>query len=610
MEAYAISGYVSKTRSLGLLLLVPGLIFCLAVSVQAAEEPPGEEGLAYGVQIDGAPSDSLLETLNAISDTIELRGDPPASRAHLRRRVERDKEAFLKALHSQGYYGASLDIQLDDSKHPLLVRFEIDAGPPYALESVSVTAANAREPDAPPLPEPDSLGLQTGRPLRAREVLDAESRLLRAVRELGYPFPTVARREVIVDHATDSATVTFHLDTGRRARFGEARVEGLSSVREGHVRAYLGWTRGDWFKASLLSETQTKLYQTGLFSIVRIKPVDEETDTGHVPVVVDLVEREHRTIAVGLKFYTDTGFETTSRWEHRNIQGLGRKLSFDVEMGQTDQGLGATYVLPFFRRDDQRLIFEAEARREDLDAYLSKRAGGVVALERMLSQRTTGRIGIAYFFDRVTQLDDTENYHLLSLPASIEWTTVEDPLDPAKGTRAIVRAEPFVDVTDLEAHFLKTQGEVSHFIPVGESRDLIVALRTKLGVLVGAERDRIPPDERFYAGGGGSVRGYPYQTISPLVDDDPIGGRSVLEGAVELRRKITETVGFVIFVDGGAVSESSFPEFGSDSFLGAGVGGRYYSPVGPLRLDIAFPLDRRSEIDDSFEIYLSLGQAF
>jgi translocation and assembly module TamA len=163
---------------------------------------------------------------------------------------------------------------------------------------------------------------------------------------------------------------------------------------------------------------------------------------------------------------------------------------------------------------------------------------------------------------------------------------------------------------DPKTVFLKTEATVSHYVPLGESRDFILALRMKLGMIAGAGRDDVPPDERFYAGGGGSVRGYPYRTISPLDDDDPIGGRSLLESSIELRKKVTETFGLVVFVDGGTVSESPYPDFDSEYRLGAGVGGRYYSPIGPLRLDVAIPLNRRSEIDNSFEIYLSLGQAF
>ncbi|MFO7976151.1 MAG: autotransporter assembly complex family protein [Candidatus Hydrogenedentota bacterium] len=575
-----------------------------------ADEQPAETKPVYEAEISGTPSDTILETLKAVSDTLALRDEAPTSRAHLRRRTERDRESFLKVLHSQGYYGARVQVEFDEDAEPLLVHFMVDAGNPYLIKRVAVETVEPRDSDAPSLPEVGALGLQTDEPLRAAEVLNAEARLLGRVKELGYPFPEITEREVLVDHATEEADVTFHLDMGPRLRFGEVRVMGLADVAESFIRTNLGWDEGDWFKASLLSDTQTKLYKTRLFSVVRLEVIDEQTKTGRVPINIELVERKHRTIEAGLRFHTDTGLGALSRWEHRNIQGLGRVFALDVGLGQTEQGLGTLFVIPFYRRDDQRLIFRTEARREDLDAYLSTRLGGMVAIERMLTDHMNGRVGIAYRFDRVEQKADTNSYNLLSFPASIEWTTVDSALDPTTGIRASVLAEPFVELTDPETVFLKTEATLSHYVPVTESRDMILALRMKLGMVTGAGRDAIPPDERFYAGGGGSVRGYPYRTISPLDDDDPIGGRSLIESTIEVRKKITEAIGLVVFVDGGTVSESPYPDFSSDYRLSAGMGARYYSPVGPLRLDVAIPLNRRSEIDNSFEIYVSLGQAF
>lgn len=595
---------------IGFQALALGLLLCCAAARPGAEEQAADTRPAYEAEISGAPSETILETLNTVSDTFALRDQPPASRAHLRRRTERDRESFLKVLHSEGYYGADIQVELDEDGESVLVRFVINAGAPYLIEEVVIEAVGARDSASPPLPEPEALGLQSGQVLRAAKVLNAEATLLEQVKELGYPFPEIARREVVVDHGTETAEITFHLDTGSRMRFGDARVAGLVNVAEAFVRKNLNWREGDWFKASLLSQTQTKLYKTGLFSIVRIEAVDEEAESGRVPITLELVERKHRTIAAGLRFHTDTGVDALSSWEHRNIQGLGRTFAIHLGMGQTEQGVGTLFVIPFYRRDDQRLVFETDARREDLDAYLSTRLGGMVAIERMLSEHMNGRIGVAYRFDRIEQKGDTDSYHLLSVPASLAWTTADSTLDPTQGTRASLLAQPFVDVMDPKTVFLKTEATVSHYVPLGESRDFILALRMKLGMIAGAGRDDVPPDERFYAGGGGSVRGYPYRTISPLDDDDPIGGRSLLESSIELRKKVTETFGLVVFVDGGTVSESPYPDFDSEYRLGAGIGGRYYSPIGPLRLDVAIPLNRRSEIDNSFEIYLSLGQAF
>ncbi|MEA3366135.1 MAG: BamA/TamA family outer membrane protein, partial [Candidatus Hydrogenedentes bacterium] len=446
-------------------------LLCCATANAAAEEQPADTEPVYDAEIRGAPSDAILETLNAVSDTIALRDQPPASRAHLHRRTERDRESFRKVLHSEGYYGADIQVEFAEDVEPLHVRFVINSGKPYLIEHIVIERVAARDSASLSLPEAEALGLRAGEPLRAAAVLNAEAKLLEFVKELGYPFPEITRREVIVDHSTQTAEITFHLDTGPRMRFGQVRVAGLVNVAEGFVRKNLTWSEGDWFKASLLSETQTRLYKTRLFSIVRIEAIDEQTESERVAIALELVERKHRTIEAGLRFHTDTGLDALSRWEHRNLQGLGRTFAIDIGIGQTEQGIGTLFVIPFFRRDDQRLVFETEARREDLDAYLSTRLGGVVAIERMLSEHLNGRIGVAYRFDHVEQKGDTNSYHLLSVPASLEWTTADSTLDPTTGNRATLLVQPFVDVTDPNTVFLKTQAAVSHYVPLGESRD-------------------------------------------------------------------------------------------------------------------------------------------
>lgn len=588
--------------------LVAAFFLFQTAKVPGVEPASPEPSLAYEASIRGAPSEAMLNTLRMVSDTLTLRRQIPASHAHLRRRIARDIEGFREVLHSEGYYGAEVRAELDEDVRPIRVRFVIEPGEPYLISSVTIEPLEALDPQAPDLPDPAALGLRVGEPLRARAVLDAESRLLDTVREWGYPFPNVPEREVIVDHAIQQAEVTFYLEPGPRRRFGPARITGLTDIDESFVHAMLEWTEGDWFKGSLLGETQHKLHRTRLFSVVRIEPIDEVSE--FAPMAIELVERQHRTISAGLRYHTDTGVDFMTSWEHRNIQALGRRLSADLGFGQTEQGVGGSFRIPHYRRADQVLVFEGEARRRDLDAYLSRRVGGVTAIERIVSDRLSGRIGVAYRLDRVEQKGVTNTYHLVSLPVSIAWTTADDRLDPTEGTRVTLSAEPFMDVVDLDTSFFKTETSVSHYLSITESRDLILALRTRLGMIVGAGRGSIPPDERFYAGGGGSVRGYPYRTISPLIGDVPIGGRSLFETSVELRKKITETLGVVVFVDGGTAPEPIFPKIDSDYRVGAGVGARYYTPIGPLRLDVAVPLNRRSEVDSSFEIYVSLGQAF
>ncbi|HYE44289.1 MAG TPA: BamA/TamA family outer membrane protein, partial [Caulobacter sp.] len=196
----------------------------------------------------------------------------------------------------------------------------------------------------------------------------------------------------------------------------------------------------------------------------------------------------------------------------------------------------------------------------------------------------------------------------VSLLGAVAIDNSDDPLNPKSGWRAEVRVEPIVTFGDAQLTYLKSTGQGSIYLPFGDDKKLVLAGRLKAGMLTGAESSEAPAARRFYSGGGGSVRGYGYQAIGPRIGATPLGGISLAEASIELRYDITDRWGAVVFVDGGAVGENSFPQ-GEDFSAGFGFGVRYDLGFGPIRADIAFPLDPRDD-DPAFQIYISIGQAF
>jgi translocation and assembly module TamA len=195
------------------------------------------------------------------------------------------------------------------------------------------------------------------------------------------------------------------------------------------------------------------------------------------------------------------------------------------------------------------------------------------------------------------------------VPGKLDWDFSDDLLNPTRGGRLSLLAAPYVDTLGPDRRFAKAR--LTHTRYLGLHDDVILALRGSVGGIGGADLDDIPADERFYAGGGGSVRGIPYQLAGPLdEDDDPTGGRSLLEVGAELRYRATESIGLVLFLDGGTVADSAVPDFSEELRWGAGPGLRYFTPIGPLRVDVGFPLNARQGVDDLFQLYLSIGQAF
>ena len=218
--------------------------------------------------------------------------------------------------------------------------------------------------------------------------------------------------------------------------------------------------------------------------------------------------------------------------------------------------------------------------------------------------------GIGLRASRIDQLGERDRFNLFSIPLNLDWDRSNDILDPVRGGRLNVNLAPYYDVLDSDPHFLKGYLKYSHYYQIFSRPSFILAVRGGLGTISGANRADIPADLRFYTGGGGSIRGFAYQTVGPLENDKPLGGKSLLNISSEIRARLTESYGLVFFLDGGNVSQTALPDFEGKIRWGTGMGFRYYTPIGPLRIDIGFPLNRRKAIDDSFQIYLSLGQAF
>ncbi|MCL4215699.1 MAG: autotransporter assembly complex protein TamA [Candidatus Hydrogenedentes bacterium] len=568
------------------------------------------EPVAYEVTIEGIQLETLQETLTAISETIEKREELPASLLHLRRRAQHDKEQFLRALKSQAYYGGVVVIEIKEDQAPVQLIFHVDPGPLYIIKSVSYAPAADYAGELPELPGPAALGLPDGIAAKARTILDAEKRLENMLRNVGYPHGRVTGRDVLVDHATEDVTVTYEINLGEKADFGVARISGLESVEEQVIARNLPWDAGQLYEKVLMDEAQKELYETELFSTVLVKPGDEVGADGQVPIDISVTERKHRTIGGGLQYRTDEGASARFRWQHRNIQGLGRRLTLDAVAGQTRSELTATYLLNDFRRKGQNLKLSGGGGFVDYEAYSSTFLGAEAWIERELNDNLTLGIGTRFNVTRTEQLDITQTYELLSFPVQVFLDRSNDVLNPTEGFRLKARIEPFADVFDGDTFFLKGDLVFTHYLQLGQTPNWVLASRLGLGGIAGDSLLLIPPSERFYAGGGGSIRGYPFQTVSPLIGNDPIGGRSLLETAVELRHRLSDRVGLVTFVDAGSAFESSWPDFGNDLRLSAGVGVRYFSPVGPLRFDVAVPLNPRKSIDSAFEFYISIGQAF
>jgi translocation and assembly module TamA len=573
---------------------------------QAAPQEP--EVVRYEVQIRGRMGQSLRTLLEEASEARRLSDRPPSNFLRLRRRAEADRDRLLQALRSRGYYGGAIEVRYDRGRDPVQVVFEVETGPVYRLREIRLEV----EPPDPELrtPTPAELGLKVGQPAQAQAIIDAEGRFLQMVREQGFPLAELGERRAVVDHDADAMDITFRIRPGPEGRFGDVRFTGIQGIEEGYVRNRLPWKPGQLITPQRVDDARQALIDSQLFSTAQIRIGREPEADGRLPVTVALTQRKQRSIEVGVRYRTDEGPGGNIGWQHRNLFGGGESLGVALDASGIGYSLSSEFRKPDVLARNQTFVASAEASALDTDAFTSNSIGGLLGFERILEPGVTGSLGVAYRFADVEQEGESERFGLLSLPAGLNVDKSNNLLNPTEGFRVLVSNEPFVDTLGTGVVFNKTRVDHTRYLQVLDRPGIVLAGRVAFGTMFGADRDEIPADERFYAGGGGSVRGFGFQLAGPLdEDDDPIGGRSLLELSGEVRMRFTETLGGVVFVDAGSAFESTLPDFDPALRVGTGFGIRYFSPVGPLRLDIGFPINRRSA-DDAFQLYVSIGQAF
>ena len=574
-------------------------------------------GLPYTLTITGARDGNMRRDILDLSTCHRLRDRPPVTVGQARWRLQRDYEPIAAFLQKQGYLAASVTGRVDATVAPIELVLEVALGPPYKVTDLAVTWRG----DKPELSEPDQLDqVGIGKPATAKTVGAVIDELGGLLFRNGYPFAANRAPTLTVSEETpEGARLAVEIAAGRRYRFGPLSIEGLVDRNPRVVTRRVPWSEGDTFDLRELSHLQKILMQTGLFSMARVEPIveavevtDEVAATGALlPVHVKLSERKHRTARIGVSYKTDEGFGGKLNWTHRDVFGGGEAFALSVRGSELGYAGNAMLAMPSARWRGIRYILPGEARNDRYDAYHAQTLEFAPGAEWARYRGVKLRGALRWKRGDVEQLGVERGYFAWSVPVSLMLDFTDSLLDPRDGIRFSTTLIPTVEDGGAGTRFLKTMASLrTYWTPVEGKRPLTLALRGNLGIIQGAGRDDVFVDERFYAGGGGSVRGYEFQSIGPMVDDVPVGGRSIVEGSGELRAVFTKRWGGVLFVDGGMAYEAEVPDSSADLLWSAGFGVRIFTPIGPARLDLAFPLTRRPEIDDVMMFYISVGQAF
>ena len=575
---------------------------------ESAEEPAGP-AVDYTVTLTGVDDDDMRDIMERVMQLNSLQDRPPATLAGLGRRTEGDIERLRTVLRSQGYWDGTVKASVDRDAKPVAVTLTVDKGKLFRFGTYDIRFVDTDDP--PKAPTPADLGFVTGAPARGEDILKAGRELFQRLAVDARPLAKRVDRVITVDHRNNTVDVSVVIDPGPPARFGPVTFQGLERTSESYVQEWITWQQGDPWDQSAVNTFRLGLSGTGLFGSVIVKTPDHVDAKDELPITVVVTEAKPRSIGASVSYSTDRGLGGKVFWRHRNLFGHNENFEATVSADFLQQGVSVEFTRPNFKKLDQTLFATADAARDETDAYSGYEANAELGMIWALADRWRFATSGTLAWSNLDSADGRQSSLLFRLPLTLSYRGSDNELNPTEGVRFDLGVSPAVGEASKALLFNESSAELRAYQPLDEEHRYVLAGRVELASIVGEETSDIPANARLYAGGGGSIRGYAYQTVGPLdADNNPLGGRSRIELSGEFRMRVWGDFGVVPFVDAGNVYNSEFPSFDEPLQWAAGIGFRYYSIAGPLRLDVAFPINRRPNIDDPFQLYISLGQAF
>ena len=615
-------------------------------------DPTEDAGIDYEIAITGlgvgetpeetAENQRIKAILEGATRLYRLQDKPPPDLALLKRRAAADTDIVERALKSEGYYEgeATIVVTTNDVATPSpetttqttqgtadpetasqeaigtpVVKIAVRKGPRYALARQLATFTTPVDP-AIEQDVQNAISENVGGPAQGRAVVNGEIEAASILGRSGYPYVDKGKRRAEANFDFNTLDVRTPFAPGPLTTYGPVTFEGLKTVERKYVESFVAWQRGAPVSRPEIAAVQRELASTQLFDAVSITLPEEPPEgweaTGRfeAPVRIVFEESKHKKATASLNFSTIDGPGGIVTWENRNLFGQNETLQTVLDISLEEQRARVDYRKPRWTKNRRDLIAALELFREDRDAFESIGANGSVGIEERLRDWLTATIGVGFEVAQITENDGEErNSFLIGIPGSLVYDRTDDLLNPTEGVRVTARATPWIGAFDEDfVSFGETDIEASTYISLDRDAKYIFAIRGRVAQVLSDDADSVPANRRVYSGGGGSVRAYSTQFVNDLDSTgSPSGALGVVEGSLEMRIRFGN-FGVVPFVDAGIVSNEFFDDYGTLRW-GPGLGVRYFSPVGPIRLDVAVPIDPRDE-DDAFQFYLSIGQAF
>lgn len=593
----------------------------VAEAVPVNDEKPVE--IRYATRVIGLDALGLTDQFDDLSALEDGDGRAPNA-AIIGARAREDEKLAVRLMRSLGYYDATAVAAIEQTpqsqgaggERPVTATITAVPGPLYRLGSIKLDAG----PTAPPTLIADNFALKVGEAIDAVRVQAAEAKVSLILPQNGYPFAEVGQRDILLDDEAHTGDYRLPITTGARSSFGGIRTEGDRVFEAKHIGILTRFDRDELYDSRKVDDLRDALIATSLFSTVSVEPVKTGQPGPDGTEYVDLLVRQTRgparTLAAEAGYSTGQGLRAEVSWTHRNLFPPEGALILTGIAGTQEQGAAATFRRSNAGKRDRTFQIIASALRSDVEAFTS--LTGTLAARisydstPLWQKPLTYSFGVELVGTREDRFDlargarERGNYFIGALPLFAGWDKSDDLLNPTRGFRVKANLSPETSVRGAARPYARAMIEGTAYYPVSDS--IVVAGRARFGTIQGIERDLLAPSRRYYAGGGGSVRGFGYQELGPRSPDGkPIGGRSFNEFAIEARYRFGN-FGIVPFIDAGQVYEDSIPGLSNIRF-GAGIGGRLYTNFGPLRIDVATPIAKKPG-ESRVALYISIGQAF
>jgi len=526
------------------------------------------------------------------------------------------------ALYSEGYYGGVVSVRVDGREAADLSPIS----PPARISRVTIEVRPGQrfrfgEAEVAPLPPETALPDEfvRGQTARSQLIRDAGRAAVDGWRNRGHAKAMLSTRRIIADHRRQRLDVSLGVDPGPRLTFGRLRISGNNRVRTERIRAIAGLPVGEVYDPEELDDAAERLRRTGAFSAVTLADAETVGPGNTLPIDATLQEQKRRRLGAGIEASSTEGLGLTAFWMHRNLLGGAENLRFDFDVaniGASGEDNGIDYTLSGqFRRPatpirDMDLLFGGEIKREEEPGFTASTAQFGGGFSYIFSDELEASVTLAYRASDVEDAFGTRDFQMLVLPSTLTYDTRDDDLDATRGVYVRAEAQPFAGLTGIDSGARLT-ADARTYVGFGEDRRVVAAGRLQFGSLAGPEIENAPPDFLFFAGGGGSVRGQPFQALGTGErDGQVIGGRSYLAASAELRAYVRGPIGVVGFVDAGYIGGEEFYDGSGEWIAGAGLGLRYDTGFGPIRVDVAAPVEGGPDDADPVQIYIGIGQAF